>query len=231
MLDQMDPKEARATIKRLGRGMVMERAMESRLGAVMVDFDRRKGWETFEDDDGCTRYGSCSQCLRSELAGVMNVDPRTIRRLIAAGRAEQNLFGPAIDQDRPEVGAYDEKLKRPALPERTLRELARLNEEPEKQREAFERLMRMTSGNPTSKIASQVVDAITGDDKRKREKKKQDQREIVHDAQLKKRIMSLYAVQELNLKLLLDSDAPEWVVKPQERVIDVLDEWLDLIKV
>lgn len=227
MLDQMDPKEARATIKRLGRGMVMERAMESRLGAVMVEFDQRKGWETFEDDDGCTRYGSCSQCLRSELAGVMNVDPRTIRRLIAAGRAEQNLFGPAIDQDKPEVGAYDEKLKRPALPERTLRELARLNEEPQKQREAFERLMRMTNGNPTSKIASQVVDAITGDDKRKREAKK---REIVHDANLKKRVMSLYAAQKSNLRLLMDSGAPDWVVKPQERVIEILDEWLDLIK-
>ncbi len=65
MFDQMDPKEARATIKRLGRGMVMERAMESRLGAVMVEFDRRKGWETFEDDHGGVRYESCSQCLKS----------------------------------------------------------------------------------------------------------------------------------------------------------------------
>jgi hypothetical protein len=228
MFDQMDPKEARATIKRLGKGMVMERAMESRLGAVMVEFDRRRGWETFEDDDGCTRYGSCAQCLRSELAGTMNVDPRTIRRLFAAGRAEQNLFGPEIDQDKPEVGAYDEKLKRPALPERTLRELARLNEEPVKQREAFERLMRMTNGNPTSKIASEVVDAITGDGKRKKDAKK---REIVHDAQLKKRMMALYATQESNLRLLIDSDAPDWVVKPQERVLDILDEWLDLIKV
>jgi len=228
-MSDMTIEEAKQSITRIGKGLLMERAMESKIGAVLLDFENRGGWRAYENDDGSQRYDDAWKCLRAELPRQVDVGERQVRRLVAAAVAEGNIFGESIEMDRPDKGSlfpYDTMMKRPALPERTLRELARLNDSPADQKKAFAKVMEATNGNPTAKVAAQVVDTFTGDFQRNKAANK---RERVQDAKLRVRVGLLVAAMESNLRLLGDSDAPDWVKAPMEKATAVVEEWYELI--
>lgn len=217
-IPDMELKEAQETLKRIEKGLFMERAMDSKIGLVILDFDERGGWSRFQNDDGTQRYKNVFKCLGSELSSKLDVGARQVRRLVAAAVAERQLFGETLDSS---VVTIDH---RPALPERTLRELARLNDWPDKQRSAWDRLMEMTSGQPIAKVAHSVVDTFTGDyQKRRDEKKARESR--TKDPDMKKITQLLLHTLDADLKLCEDKSAPEYVLKKMQAAIKALEEW------
>ncbi len=220
-IPDMNLDEARETLERIEKGLFMERAMDSKIGLVILDFDERGGWCRFQNDDGTQRYKNVFQCLRSELSSKLDVGARQVRRLVAAAVAERQLFGETLDSDAVLV---EPTMKRPALPERTLRELARLNDWPDKQKKAWERVMEMADGNPIAKVARQVVDTFTGDYQRRRDEKKA-RNERTKDPDMKKITQLLLLQLDADLKLCEDKSAPEYVLKKMQAAVKALEEW------
>lgn len=222
----MDLKDAKVSIGKIEKGILLGRAMYSRIGVEIMDLDERGGWERFENDDGSCRYKNVIKCLVNEISGQVDIQKRQITRYLQAARAETQLFGKVIDGEIQVI--VDPRLKRPALPERTTRELARLNDDPKKQKQAWERLMEITDGRPVAKVAQQVVDTLTGVYQKKKVARKRD---VVQDPALKKVALMLVSSLDDDIRLAEEKKAPEWVIKKMAQTRVVLDQWANLIKV
>lgn len=222
----MDLKDAKILIARIEKGIAMGWAMDSAIGQMIMDLDERGGWETFENDDGSRRYKSVAKCLINEISAKLDIQKRQVKRYLAAARAEVQIFGKVIEGEIQVI--VDPRLKRPALPERTTRELARLNDDPEKQRKAWERIMQITDGRPIAKVAQQVVDTMTGVYQKKKKARKRD---VVQDPELKKIALMLESSMDDHIRLAEEKKAPEWVIKKLAQARVVLDQWATLIKV
>lgn len=223
LVKDMDLKEAKASIARIEKGIAMDLAMDSKIGQLILDLDDRGGWMTFENDDSSRRYKNVTACLIREIEPKLDIQARQIRRYLDAAQAHFQLFGAEIEGNVQII--VDPKLKRPAIPERTTRELVRLNDQPEKQRKAWDKLMEITDGKPTAKVAAQVVDTFTGDYQQKKKK-----REVVQDPKLRKVALRLISSMDSNITYAEESNAPAWIIEGLARVRSSLESWHDRIK-
>lgn len=219
----MNLEEAKASISRIEKGVTMAGAMDSKIGLLILDLYDRGGWMLFENDDGTQRYKNVATCLVSEMSGKLAVEPGQIKRYMRAATTELQLFGRDAD-DHLKIAA-DPRLRSLALPERTVREFARLNDWPDKQKKAWERLMDVTAGRPTAKVARQVVDTFTGDYKKRKARKA-----VIYDASLKKIALLLVGSVDEDVALAEDKKAPDWVLDKFYATRRALLKWQDMIQ-
>lgn len=206
-----DLQEAKGLLGRIDKGIILGGIMASTIGEAVLEFENRRFWALYENDDGTQRYKSCAECFKHELASDVKLGDRQIRRLISHAKAERNLFGRQLEL----------KKGRKALPERVGRELAKLNDEPDEQKKAFERLLALTNGKLIPKVAKKVVAAFTGEPKA--EKKIE---EIVEDPGMKRWILRIKAVMDGHIRVLEDeADAPEYVLKKFQAAAKALERW------
>lgn len=211
-------------IQGIEKGIIFNRASASWLGLKIVDLDERMGWVLFKNDDGTPRYSSVVRCLVSELSDKLDVTPEQIRRYIRHAQMELQLFGRDVEGDVKII--MDPRFKRPALPERTGRELARLNKWPDKQQAAWDKLMEATDGRPTAKVAKKVVDTFDGTFQRKRSER----REVIHDPQLKKVALMLIGSVDDHIRLAEEKKAPSWVVSKLVEARKSIEKWKNMIR-
>lgn len=219
----MNLKEAKASIARIEKGVTMAGAMDSKIGLLILDLYDRGGWMLFENDDGTRRYKDVAACLVNEMSAKLAVEPGQIKRYMRAATTELQLFGRDAD-DHLKIAA-DPRLKSLALPERTVRELARLNDKPDQQKKAWERLMEITDGKPTAKVTRQVVDTFTGDHQKRKARKA-----VIYDAGLKKITLLLLGSVDEDVALAEVKKAPDWVLDKFYATRRALLKWQDMIK-
>lgn len=219
----MNLKEAKESIGRIEKGVTMAGAMDSKIGLLILDLYDRGGWMLFENDDGTRRYKDVTACLVSEMSAKMAVEPGQIKRYMRAATTELQLFGRDAD-DHLKIAA-DPRLKSLALPERTVRELGKLNDWPDKQKQAWEKLMQITEGRPTARVARQVVDTLTGNYKKRKARK-----EVIYDAGLKKITLLLLGSVDEDVALAEDKKAPDWVLDKFYATRRALLKWQGMIK-
>lgn len=225
IVKDMTLQEADASIEKIEKAIFLGRAMESRIGVEILDLDERGGWMRYENDDGTRRFRDVEACLLGKLSDKLDVQPAQIRRYQRAATAELQLFGRDIDGQVQIV--VDPRLKRPALPERTVRELARLNDWPDKQKQAWERIMEITDGRPTAKVARGVVDTLDGTYQKRKRAKSLD---VVQDPAQKKVALMLAGSMDDHIRLAEEKSAPPWVINALYEARKKCEKWAELIK-
>lgn len=225
IVKDMTLEEADASIRKIEKAIVMDRAMDSRIGIEIWDLDERGGWMRYENDDGTRRFKDVTACLIASIEAKLDIQPHQVKRYLRAATAELQLFGREIDGQRQLL--VDPRLKRPALPERTVRELARLNDWPDKQKKAWERIMEITDGKPTAKVAQGVVDTFDGTYQKRKAARSL---EVVQDPKQKKIALLLAGSMDDHIRLAEEKQAPKWVVDALYAARKKCEKWAELIK-
>lgn len=206
---EINIKEAKGLLGRIDKGIILGGIMASTIGEAVLEFENRRFWSLYENDDGTQRYKSCAECFKHELTSDVKLGDRQIRRLISHAKAERNLFGRQLEL----------KKGRKALPERVGREFAKLNDSPDEQKKAFGRLLALTNGKLIPKVAKKVVAKFVKTPEKKIE-------EIVEDPGMKRWILRIKAVMDGHIRVLEDeADAPEYVLKKFQAAAKALERW------
>lgn len=166
---RMNLDEAEAWVGKIRNAYAEAAGTQSYVRSLALEFDTRKGWEAFRDTDSEPLYEDVEGCLRAKLRDLGMTQQRA-HQLIAAAQVEQDVITTMVVRQESTSGPARGKVKdqiptdkqgRPALNERILRPLTRLDSAKDRQDAMSKAILTAASRGVkiNSTIMAQVVKA------------------------------------------------------------------------
>lgn len=211
---------------RIRKGMVHHAATFAMLAEIILELDESGGWKLYEDDEGKQRYRDVWACLDDRVLRDLGSSKAVVKHYRRCAYAVAQLFGNLSSGVHagtlPHSFPTDPQLKYPAMPEKAIRQLARLNDFPKDQRRAFDLAMQASNGRLTEKgVAIQVSRLLPSEPE-----------EELSGAELRKWVGRLLGSFESNLKAMQEEERmPKKIVTKTKNLIKVMNTLYERIAV
>ena len=152
-LQKMPLDRARTLHERIVNGFKGIRNADGKLRHLLYEYDRGQGWNTMGYKDLWTAF-------ESRLKHEFGVSPSWMCRLIKQATAENQLgiLPPGVTVSESTDRSVSKKVINLAMPGTALTQLAKLNDDPENQKKAFEKAKLRAGNNPINEKL--VKDAV-----------------------------------------------------------------------
>jgi hypothetical protein len=145
----MNNAEARAAVARMGKWIKRGLSCGAAAQQIYLEFDERRGWESYTDEEGIPIYDDGPACIRRELR-ELGITKQRAHQLVDFATIQRDIGSTVVDskgKTKDQVPQDDQG--KPALCERLLRPLGRIKD-PEKRREIFQRAIDAAGGDKVS---------------------------------------------------------------------------------
>ena len=156
----MNNTEARHAMARMGKWMKRGLVCASTAKQIYLEFDERRGWESYTNEEGSSIFGDCAVCVRQELR-ELGITRSRAHQLVAGAEVERDIGVTMVTPSGKTKDQIPQDDKgQPALCERLLRPLVPIKDPADRQKIMQRAIEAAGAGKISATFLAQAARAI-----------------------------------------------------------------------